>query len=190
MTTQPRPARRTYVRSDDVGLYRHPLALGLITFGGFYGALTAAGPLAIAIGAGASIAFVTYVWRMVESDGRAIEVEWKAATPEPVRPMSVTSNGGAGRTITLARRSWDVETLRAIGKQAARNGGMLTRDVLKAAGAPRDIYQDTGPWQEEWVALGFATKAGRSVRLTPRGAEFHANPQPLPQPTVRQLEHV
>lgn len=190
MTDTSKPYRRTYVRNDDTGLYRHPLALGLITFSGFYGVLSADRPTAIAIGAAALIAFVTYVWRVVEGDARAVEVEFKAAAPEMVRPAAVTANSGAARTITLARRSWDVNTLKAIGQQAARNGGMLTRDVLKAAGVPRDIYQDTGPWQEEWVALGFATRAGRSVRLTPRGAEFHANPTPLPQPTVRQLERV
>lgn len=177
-----KPYRRTYVRTDDTGLYRHPLFLGAVTFGGFYGALATNGPLQIAIGAGAAITFVTYVWRMAEADRRAIEVEWKAGAPEPqVRPMEVTRQSGAARTVTVGRRTWDADTLRRIGREAERNGHILSREVLKRAGAPRDVYQNTGEVQGELIALGFAIPWGKSVRLTQRGREWTQEPTAPPR---------
>jgi hypothetical protein len=184
-----RPYRRTYVRSTDTGLYRHPLALGALTFIGFYGALSTTGPLQVAVGSGCAIAFVTYVWRMVEEDRRAVEVEWKAAAPSPeVRPMETVQASRSARTVRVGRVSMTRQEWQDLGKAAMKNGGVITRDVMKAANLSRDVYSRAGEVQEELVALNFATPHGRSVRLVPRGVEFVHNPSPLPRPTVRELE--
>lgn len=182
----PRPYRRTYVVNQDTGLYRHPLALGAITFGGVFGALSTAGPLALAIGMSAAIAFTAYTWRIVEADRRAIEVETKADLT-PVRAMVETARTGSSRTLTVAGQSLPVELIKNIGIVAARNGGKVTRAVLREAGAPRDVYHDTGKFQEGWQALGYVVPRHKTMYLTQRGRKFTADPAP-PHASVRALE--
>lgn len=189
MTTVAKPYRRSYVVSQDVGTYRHSLTLGAATFAGTYGSLSTTGPMSIAIAVGAGVFIATYIYRLFEADRRAIEYEDKPMAGGPiVRPMATVGSNPLGNHVRVGKFTLRSDQWQAIGREAAKRDGAITRETLKAAGLPREYYQRVSEFQDDMKVLQYAEGVGRSVRLVPRGVEFMANPVAPTPPRTKSVQ--